>query len=100
MPTKIIMVELEATIALKWTGPVEVPADFDDHKCHTVADEVYGLVDGSDFVEDWHSWERGRCSFREPKAVAGPPLFRVTGHAGGSPVVEAVEPPASDEDPT
>lgn len=92
------MVELEDITRLTWTAPVEVPAEFTDDQCREVADYLVYVVPIADYTEADGGSASG--TFHDHPRPAGPPLFRVTGHAGGSPVVEAVEPPASDEDPT
>ena len=66
--TKLIEVHLAAMTRVVWDGLVEVPEHFTPAEIEDVVDKIYDLVDGGDFQEDLHYWEKGSC-YASPAAL-------------------------------
>lgn len=59
---KLVVVTLAALTRLQWAGGVLVPADFDVAEYEEdVVDAAYDKVDGGDYQDDPHFWDKGDC---------------------------------------
>lgn len=79
---KLVRARLGALTRVEWTGLVLVPAHLSEEDVNEIVEEqLYAAVDGGEYVDDPHYWEKGQC-FAEPvrpgELPPGPPKISYT----------------------
>lgn len=63
--TKTIVVTLAALTRVEYTETLTVPSTFDEDDLLALVDQRWDDVDGGEFQDDPHYWERGNCHAEE-----------------------------------
>lgn len=60
--TKLVRINLAAMTRVEYSEVIEVPADMTADELEALVDQRFEDVDGGDYREDPHYWERGESS--------------------------------------
>lgn len=60
-----VTITFGALTRAEYQHTIEVPDDADDKYILTKSDEIYRDLDGGEFVDDPHFWERGVTTWEE-----------------------------------
>ena len=66
--TKLVAISLVAYTRCDYREVIEVPADFTSEQLDQLVNQRYRDVDGGDYVDDPHYWERGEMTHEAPEA--------------------------------
>lgn len=66
---KMVRVVMGALTRVEWSGLVEVPDDGTTLDEGDLLDKVYSAVDGGDYYDDEHFWDKGEQHVEEPDAT-------------------------------
>jgi len=81
--TKLVRVNLSALLRKEWTCVAEVPEDYDESDLQELAGKFYDEIDGGEFWDDEHYWEKGDCHCEALHTEEGEkPEYRVARSSG------------------